>query len=192
PVADLGRPSASGWCAPRCSARSRSRSCCGSLAIWSLARHDKGADLTRAGSARFFLSCVSRSVGSGFLTNACRRSTLSRFHCAYLVFVHTLHGPLTYGRSRRFDTMPCCRSARTTRPHRGSVGLTACRAPAPWRTTQRFRSNHLGALAPHRFAYRVLTVAVRGMESCISIGRGSRIRTCGPLLPKQVLYQAEL
>ena len=23
-------------------------------------------------------------------------------------------------------------------------------------------------------------------------GRGSRIRTCGPLLPKQVLYQAEL
>ena len=25
-----------------------------------------------------------------------------------------------------------------------------------------------------------------------SIGRGSRIRTCGPLLPKQVLYQAEL
>ena len=24
------------------------------------------------------------------------------------------------------------------------------------------------------------------------IGRGSRIRTCGPLLPKQVLYQAEL
>src|SRR5262249_50684203 len=27
---------------------------------------------------------------------------------------------------------------------------------------------------------------------CISIGRGSRIRTCGPLLPKQVLYQAEL
>ena len=26
----------------------------------------------------------------------------------------------------------------------------------------------------------------------ISSGRGSRIRTCGPLLPKQVLYQAEL
>src|SRR5215510_227985 len=24
-----------------------------------------------------------------------------------------------------------------------------------------------------------------------SVGRGSRIRTCGPLLPKQVLYQAE-
>src|SRR5215470_18308837 len=24
------------------------------------------------------------------------------------------------------------------------------------------------------------------------VGRGSRIRTCGPLLPKQVLYQAEL
>ena len=26
------------------------------------------------------------------------------------------------------------------------------------------------------------------LSSC----RGSRIRTCGPLLPKQVLYQAEL
>jgi hypothetical protein len=26
----------------------------------------------------------------------------------------------------------------------------------------------------------------------LSNGRGSRIRTCGPLLPKQVLYQAEL
>ena len=26
----------------------------------------------------------------------------------------------------------------------------------------------------------------------LSLGRGSRIRTCGPLLPKQVLYQAEL
>ena len=26
----------------------------------------------------------------------------------------------------------------------------------------------------------------------LSSGRGSRIRTCGPLLPKQVLYQAEL
>jgi hypothetical protein len=26
----------------------------------------------------------------------------------------------------------------------------------------------------------------------LSVGRGSRIRTCGPLLPKQVLYQAEL
>ena len=32
----------------------------------------------------------------------------------------------------------------------------------------------------------------RSQKMQLSIGRGSRIRTCGPLLPKQVLYQAEL
>ena len=32
----------------------------------------------------------------------------------------------------------------------------------------------------------------RSFEIELSVGRGSRIRTCGPLLPKQVLYQAEL
>src|SRR5262245_43644131 len=32
----------------------------------------------------------------------------------------------------------------------------------------------------------------RSQKMQLSSGRGSRIRTCGPLLPKQVLYQAEL
>ena len=40
-------------------------------------------------------------------------------------------------------------------------------------------------------AFRAATLAERGAGHR-NLGRGSRIRTCGPLLPKQVLYQAEL
>jgi hypothetical protein len=99
--------------------------------------------------------------------------------------------------------LPRCAPPRAQRPIGGYARVSARLHHTFWRLrggVMALRTETQRTLAARKRSAWVIKTRTRvGIEPLqrsrkvqLSNGRGSRIRTCGPLLPKQVLYQAEL